>query len=182
MKKANAQSFQIHKQKRMKKSMEYAKTPACKKYRREWAKRKYQNDPTHRSTVISRAVAYEKQRLYKDTEFRLQHNLRSNFRKFLRNGIKTKRVVELLKCSWDELCQHLQKQFKPNMTFENYGSWHVDHIIPCKAFSTDEQHYCWWYMNLQPLWKEENFSKGGSYNEEDKQKLIQLYKECHNLS
>jgi hypothetical protein len=67
----------------------------------------------------------------------------------------------------EELMRHLEKKFKRGMTWENYGpDWHVDHVIPVSAFNftshTDiDFQRCWSLKNLQPLWKEENLSKGG---------------------
>jgi hypothetical protein len=58
------------------------------------------------------------------------------------------------------------------MTKENYGKWHVDHIIPCAAFNfnnEEEQRRCFHYTNLQPLWAEENIKKGAQI------KKIQYY-------
>lgn len=65
------------------------------------------------------------------------------------------------------------------MTWNNRGDWHTDHYIPCKAFNFNnklEIKICFWYKNLQPLWENENCSKGDYYEEEDKLKLIEDYK------
>jgi len=58
------------------------------------------------------------------------------------------------------------KQFKPGMTWDNYGyyGWHIDHKVPCSNFDLskpEEQYKCFHYTNLQPLWAEENLIKGG---------------------
>ena len=50
------------------------------------------------------------------------------------------------------------------MTWENYGSkWHIDHIIPISSFNLKNREEflqaCNW-LNLQPLWAEENLRKG----------------------
>ena len=61
------------------------------------------------------------------------------------------------------LWQYLEKQFKPGMTRENHGKWHVDHIRPCASFDLidpQQQRDCFHYSNLQPLWASENISKG----------------------
>ena len=60
---------------------------------------------------------------------------------------------------------HLEAQFKPGMTWDNYGlkGWHVDHIRPCASFDLrdpEQQRRCFHYTNLQPLWAEENLKKG----------------------
>ena len=65
------------------------------------------------------------------------------------------------------LKRHLEKQFKDGMTWDNYGEWHIDHIIPLSFFeykSTNdiEFKYCWSLYNLQPLWKEDNHHKNDS--------------------
>jgi hypothetical protein len=52
------------------------------------------------------------------------------------------------------------------MTWENHGSWHIDHRIPICSFDLkeeEEQKKCFHYTNLQPLWAAENLSKGGKY-------------------
>ena len=71
--------------------------------------------------------------------------------------------MELIGCSIDHLITHLEKQFKTGMTWDNYGQWHVDHIKPLTSFNLDEpeqQRCACHYTNLQPLWADENKSKG----------------------
>jgi len=72
---------------------------------------------------------------------------------------------DLVGYSSEELIAHLQRKLQPGMTLENYGEWHIDHIIPVAAFNfTSEQDIdfkkCWALENLQPLWAKENLSKG----------------------
>jgi len=64
----------------------------------------------------------------------------------------------------EQLKIHLEKLFTHGMTWENYGQWHIDHIIPISAFNfkTSEDidfKKCWSLENLQPLWKFDNLSK-----------------------
>lgn len=64
-----------------------------------------------------------------------------------------------------DLVKHLERQFLPGMTWENYGPvWHVDHIIPKALFSfetaADEGfRACWAITNLRPLWAVDNLRK-----------------------
>jgi hypothetical protein len=60
---------------------------------------------------------------------------------------------------------HISPKFQKGMTWENYGKWHIDHIIPVSAFEfekeTDDQfRKCFSLNNLQPLWAHDNIVKG----------------------
>lgn len=62
----------------------------------------------------------------------------------------------------------LKLQFKEKMSFENYGTWHIDHIRPCSSFDlslSEHQEACFHYTNLQPLWAKENLKKGKSHGQ-----------------
>ena len=77
---------------------------------------------------------------------------------------KNKHYFDILKYTPEDLIQHLEKQFTGNMTWENYGEWHVDHKKPITSFNfqemgDDEFMKCWSLDNLQPLWEEENIRK-----------------------
>jgi len=107
---------------------------------------------------------YQKERRKKDLNFKLAGNLRKRITNALKNNYKTITTSELLGCSIPKLKNHLEKQFKPRMTWKNYGfyGWHIDHIKGCCNFDLrkkSEQLKCFNYKNLQPLWAKENLSK-----------------------
>lgn len=86
------------------------------------------------------------------------------FRRWLRfegNGGKIREYVGLN--VW-ELREHLESQWQPGMTWENYGKeWVVDHIVALKyfdAFDENDMRLCWTYHNLQPCWYLDNHAKG----------------------
>jgi hypothetical protein len=55
----------------------------------------------------------------------------------------------------------LEKQFVVGMSWDNRNKWHIDHIIPLSSAKTEEEIYkLAHYTNLQPLWAEDNLSKG----------------------
>lgn len=99
----------------------------------------------------------------KDPLYKLAHNLRSRLYDFLSGRIKHKNTETLTGCSFEELKKHLEGQFQPNMTWDNYGSyWSVDHIEPFNSITPDDkigiERICH-YSNLKPLTIEANCSK-----------------------
>ena len=110
---------------------------------------------------------YERNRKANDPLYKLISNFRTAIYQVLKenNVEKNKHYFDILKYTPEDLIQHLEKQFTGNMTWENYGEWHVDHKIPMNSFqfeSTDDIGFkeCWKLSNLQPLWGPENLSKG----------------------
>lgn len=105
---------------------------------------------------------YEQKRRKEDTNYQIINNLRTRIWWTLKNSSKSKRTMDLLGCTINELKQHLEDQFQPEMTWNNYGKWHIDHIKPCSLFDMtkeSEQKKCFNYKNLQPLWAEDNLKK-----------------------
>lgn len=98
-----------------------------------------------------------------DVQYRLGCNLRSRLTRFVRGKYKVS-AVRNLGCTLDELKTHLAAKFQPGMSWENYGQWHIDHIIPLVSFdlpNEEEAKRACHYTNLQPLWAFDNISKGG---------------------
>ena len=52
----------------------------------------------------------------------------------------------------------MESLFKEKMTWDNYGEWEIDHIIP---LAKGGEHNI---KNLQPLWKTENRKKSDKIN------------------
>ena len=81
-----------------------------------------------------------------------------------RGLIKTLEKVKLTGWTIDELLAHLTPLFDPGMSFENYGDWEIDHIIPLSLVeytSEDDPRFkaVWALSNLAPLWASDNSSK-----------------------
>lgn len=104
-----------------------------------------------------------------DLNFKLSRRLRGRIWWAIKRngGRKLGRTETLVGCGIPALISHLEKNFQPGMTWENYGKeWHIDHRKPCVTFDLtllEQQKGCFHYSNLQPLWKFDNLSKGGRY-------------------
>ena len=109
---------------------------------------------------------YEKHRKDTDPLYKLITNFRTAIWTVLKesNVDKYGHYFDVLQYSPEELINHLEKQFKDDMTWDNYGIWHVDHKLPITSFDIQEMGdeefmKCWSLDNLQPMWGEENIRK-----------------------
>lgn len=115
---------------------------------------------------------YEREGAYRNSlHFKIKNSMRSRILEVLKRdgGKKTQRTMKLVGCTVEELKQHLEKQFKPGMSWEQRRLFHIDHIIPCASFDLtklSEQKKCFHYTNLQPLWAIDNMKKGAKLNYE----------------
>lgn len=122
----------------------------------------------HRRTLEhnrkTRAARYKKDPLY-----RIVCAIRgSAARAAKRAGAKKpKKSMDLLGTNFATFKEHIEKQFEDGMTWDNYGEWHLDHIIP---LASAESHDAVWelahYTNLQPLWARDNRRKGSKMPDE----------------
>ena len=99
-----------------------------------------------------------------DPIFKLNRNISSAIWRSLKNGKGNKHWESLVGYDIKQLKEHLERQFKDGMIWENYGKWHVDHRIPISLFniiSTKSKGFkkAWTLENLQPLWAEKNKKK-----------------------
>ena len=109
---------------------------------------------------------YERNRKATDPLYKLISNFRTAIYQVLKesNVEKNKSYFDILGYTPEELINHLEKQFKDDMTWDNYGIWHVDHKLPITSFDIQEMGdeefmKCWCLDNLQPMWGEENIRK-----------------------
>lgn len=116
----------------------------------------------NRARALEGAKAYAKNRRATDPLFALIGRVRAGIRSaFRNNGIKKQcRTLDVLGCTWPEFLAHIEKQFWQGMTWENRGSWQIDHRIPISTAKSEADiirlsHY----TNLQPLWSVDNMAK-----------------------
>jgi hypothetical protein len=105
-------------------------------------------------------------KLKNDPLFKLTYNLRSLISNSIKKqGLsKTNRTATILGCDFEFFQLYMEMQFKPGMSWDNHGEWHIDHKTPISWAKTEEEviklnHY----TNLQPLWAVENIQKGNRY-------------------
>jgi len=74
--------------------------------------------------------------------------------------IKEGHTIDILGYSATQLKEHIEKQFLHDMTWDNHGDWHIDHIKAVSNFPDDAdiKEVCA-LSNLQPLWAFDNLSK-----------------------
>lgn len=116
-------------------------------------------DRARKKIRLLTTIAYKKRRRQEDPSFKLEYYVSNSIRRSL-NGLKAGRSWEdLVGYTVYDLYNHITKLLGPGMTWKNYGSWHIDHIIPKSKFGDDIKSM-WAINNLQPLWAEDNIKKG----------------------
>jgi hypothetical protein len=98
----------------------------------------------------------------KSPENQLVHNLRTRLSSIVSSSgcKKSCRTMEMLGCDKAFLKQWLEERFLDGMTWENYGEWSIDHIVPLSCSKTaDGLTELFHYSNLTPVWASDNSSK-----------------------
>lgn len=96
----------------------------------------------------------------------LEWTMRAAVKRAIKKDTKAgRRTFELLGYTVEELKSHLERQFLDDMSWDNYGRWHIDHRVPLASFNYEtpdcpEFKAAWAVTNLQPLWGADNLSKG----------------------
>lgn len=125
-------------------------------------KRAYHNK--NKDKFAKLGVIRQRERYAEHPEYKASVAVRNMLKRVLRKA-KTKKhggSYEILGYDRCDLMSHMESLFTEGMSWNNYGEWHIDHIIPVS----------WWFKNgvedpatinalsnLQPLWKQDNLDK-----------------------
>ena len=117
-----------------------------------------QDNPGYQNT-------YAKVRKKEDVNFKLILSLRTRLNSAIRGNYKAGSAVSDLGCSIEELKKYLESKFEEGMNWSNWSKtgWQIDHIKALANFdlnNPEELKKAVHYTNLQPLWAEDNLSKG----------------------
>lgn len=132
---------------------------ARRKYYRENKEKEAEYQVKYRKENPSYNKDWQKNKRDTDVLFRLKGNLRARLSNIIKE--KSKKTIECIGTDISTFKRYIENQFVKGMSWENYGEWHIDHIIPLSHGKTEDEilklHH---YKNLQPLWKEDNLKKG----------------------
>lgn len=134
---------------------------ARRRYRRENLDRVREMNRKYSKTV---AVHKNRHRYASEVEYRLSKILRASFRRVILASKTRKRGPTEAAVGYgpESLRLRMEAQFKPGMSWDNYGKWHIDHKIPVSHFVSKGEtrpHVINALCNLQPLWAKDNLTK-----------------------
>lgn len=113
--------------------------------------------------LIELTSKYTKNRNKTDINFKLIRNLRNRLwyalvNRMWKKNCKFSQYIGLE--DYSQLAAYIETKFKPGMSWDNYGEWEMDHIVPLSsAKNEDELYKLSHFLNIQPLWKSENRAK-----------------------
>lgn len=141
------------------KSASYRKKQA--KWTSDWRKRKMESDPDyakkHRAKVVVAVAKWKKKQYSTNIQFRRKCRFYATFHHMFRSLVRIKRgeSFALTGCTLTELADHIEKQWTPGMTWDNYAkTWVIDHIDGIGMFDLTKEGQvfaCWHFTNLRPM-------------------------------
>ena len=147
-----------------------------KMYRKEYNQEWYADNKNKKHAINTRYIL---KRLKEDISFRLRSNFSKTIRRQLKSSGSSKKgnsILNFLPYDIEALKSHIEKQFEPWMTWENYGiyradiwddnnqttwSWNIDHVVPQSDLlyiSMEDENFkkCWALSNLRPYSAKQN--------------------------
>jgi len=112
---------------------------------------------------------YKKQALNINRRIRDSLNHRISEALFTNNVTKNNKTVNYICCSIHFFKKWIEHLFQDNMSWDNYGKWHLDHVKPCASYDLSQHDHvkeCFNWKNYQPLWKQDNLLKSDKINHE----------------
>lgn len=103
----------------------------------------------------NKLLAKERERRALDPMFKAAANLRRRTREvFSRKGFTSKsRLSVALGCDFEFFKAYIERQFVGGMSWNNFGEWQLDHIVPLSSAKTEHDlHRLSHYSNIQPMW------------------------------
>jgi hypothetical protein len=132
-----------------------------KEIEREKRKKYYQEN---KNLEREKNDKWRKDKIKNDGFFRMKKRLRDRIRDYMNGKSIGKKTKEIVGLEYDEFKSYISDKFTEGMNWENYGLWHLDHIVPlCEAKNYEEVLKLNHYTNLQPLWAEDNLKKNRKY-------------------
>lgn len=115
--------------------------------------------------------AQKKVRLETDILFKMSCRLKTHIKNYINDnrlklpGQKRKHgksaMVNVLGGDYLFFKEWIENKFTEGMTWDNYGEWHYEHLIPLSYAETlDELYELCHHTNYRPMWGGENISKG----------------------
>jgi len=154
--KANRERVREHKRKS-------ASKPHIKQRRKEYFASIRHKFKGYQKTYVERHPEKRKasaERYNKTPKARLAAAIRSRLSSALKS--KKESTLTCLGCTPQFFKKYLEAQFLPGMTWDNFGKWHMDHIVPLSAFDLTDPNQmrvaCNW-TNIRPLWAKANLRK-----------------------
>jgi hypothetical protein len=100
-----------------------------------------------------------------EPDYKMKFRLRGILSKVLKrtDTVKDLKSHAILGYNCIDLRRHLEDSFVDGMSWDNYGEWHIDHIVPIKVlldYGVTDVAFINGLDNLQPLWAEDNLKKG----------------------
>ena len=132
------------------------------KYPEKVAKCKNNWYKNNKEQVFKIHYDYVKKRKKSDPEFKLSLAIRARFKQAIKHSWLRGKTLSYLGCSISEYKKYLESKFQPGMTWENYGEWHIDHILPLCSFNLKDElevSKACHFSNTQPLWALDNLKK-----------------------
>lgn len=146
------------------------KTDKHRAYRREYLALPHMREKKRAYDKARQATAEYKKSIrdkYRDDKHhRIACILRSRLVACVRKAKIGKGSVSVRDIDIEKLMTRIEFNFKPGMTWDNHGEWHIDHVKPVAAFIAQGRGLSLInaLCNLRPEWKSDNMLKSSKFN------------------
>ena len=142
-----------------------------KKYYQENKENFFEYQKTYMQKLkIDEPEKYKKRRGYERVKIRREKDplfkFKCNLRNLIKNSLtkqgytKKSKTYDIVGVEFQDFKIYIETKFVEGMSWESYGEWHLDHIIPISSAKTEKELILLdKYTNFQPLWAIDNIRK-----------------------